>query len=186
MPGGGTNGGMAAELQVVTHHLEMTSLAELRPSRGGFPEVSLQLVTAFPPWFYRDLYRGVGRSYNWFRRYHWSDADIQLHFVDPSVKLYVLYDCGDAAGFAELRRREADDSVEIQYFGLLPRFVGRGLGGHLLTAATRAAWATGPRRVWLHTCSLDHPAALANYQARGFRIYRTEAGTEPALEVEAV
>ena len=70
--------------------------------------------------------------------------------------------------------QEAEESVEIAYFGLLPEFLGLGLGGHLLTEATRAAWALHPRRIWLHTCTFDHPAALPNYQARGFHITRTE------------
>ena len=64
--------------------------------------------------------------------------------------------------------------MEIAYFGLLPQFVGRGLGGALLTATIERAWQLKPRRVWVHTCTLDHPSALANYQARGFRIYKHE------------
>ena len=72
-------------------------------------------------------------------------------------------------GYAELGRNGTD--VELVSFGLLPGFAGRGLGGALLAAATRAAWAQGPDRVWLHTCSLDSPAALPSYQRRGFRRY---------------
>ncbi len=63
--------------------------------------------------------------------------------------------------------------MEIVYFGLLPQFVGQGLGGHLLTEAVERAWQMDARRVWVHTCNLDHPAALKNYQARGFKLYQT-------------
>ena len=66
--------------------------------------------------------------------------------------------------------------IEIVYFGLLVNFIGKGLGGAMLSRALQHAWALGPERVWVHTCTLDHPAALANYEARGMRIYRT--GTE--------
>jgi GNAT superfamily N-acetyltransferase len=69
-------------------------------------------------------------------------------------------------------------NVEIAYFGLLPGFIGKGLGAYLLTAATRRAWDMGATRVWVHTCDLDHPRALANYQARGFRIFQVESKVE--------
>ena len=80
---------------------------------------------------------------------------------------------GAPAGYFELRRDDEAD-VEIAYFGLLHQFLGRGLGAHLLTEAVERAWAIGATRVWLHTCSLDHPAALPNYVKRGFTAYRTE------------
>ena len=76
--------------------------------------------------------------------------------------------------WAQLIMKEPDDSVEIVYFGLLPEFMGRRLGGHLLTEAVERAWGIGARRVWLHTCSFDHPFAILNYLSRGFTIYKTE------------
>jgi GNAT superfamily N-acetyltransferase len=77
------------------------------------------------------------------------------------------------AGYFELREHD-DGSAEIAYFGLLPAFIGRGWGKYLLTRATQAAWELGPNRVWLHTCTLDHPSALPNYLKRGFRPVRSE------------
>ena len=77
------------------------------------------------------------------------------------------------AGFFELEMQDGG-SVEIVYFGLLSRFVGRGLGGAMLTAAVQRAWDMGASRVWLHTSSLDHPHALPNYRARGFHVYKRE------------
>jgi GNAT superfamily N-acetyltransferase len=78
-----------------------------------------------------------------------------------------------AAGYFELRQHQ-DRSVEIAYFGLLPAFIGRGWGKYLLTRAVESAWQLGTDRVWLHTCTLDHPAALSNYLKRGFRPFREE------------
>ncbi len=75
-------------------------------------------------------------------------------------------------------RRVVTTHLELVYFGLLPAFIGLGLGGALLTDVVQRAWAMGARRVWLHTCDLDHPRALANYQARGFRIFKVEEGEE--------
>ena len=89
------------------------------------------------------------------------------------MSLWVLTVDDVVAGYYELRREE-DASVEIVYFGLLPEFTGRGLGGHLLTDAVERAWASGARRVWLHTCSFDHPFAIQNYLDRGFAVFKTE------------
>ena len=90
-----------------------------------------------------------------------------------SLRTYVAYYDGSPAGYFELRHDRLND-VEITYFGLAPKFIGRGLGGYLLTVALKQAWALSPHRVWVHTCSRDHASALPNYQARGFKIYREE------------
>ena len=105
------------------------------------------------------------------------------YLSDPAVSLWVMT-VGDAvAGYFELRR-EDEKSTEIVYFGLLPEFTGRGLGGFLLTEAVERAWASGARRVWLHTCSFDHPVAIQNYLDRGFIVFKTEqyAATRPVIE----
>ncbi len=94
----------------------------------------------------------------------------------------MAYVDGTPAGYAELEAQPGGD-VEIKYFGLLPAFIGLGLGGALLTDIIRRALALdGARRVWLHTCDLDHPGALANYQRRGFRIFKIEEGSEELPE----
>ncbi len=82
----------------------------------------------------------------------------------------MLYVSGTTAGYIELEV-QPDDNVEVAYFGLLPRFIGMRLGGYLLSVGVDRGWAQGARRVWVHTCSLDGPNALANYRARGFQVY---------------
>jgi GNAT superfamily N-acetyltransferase len=82
----------------------------------------------------------------------------------------VLWVEGVPAGYAELDRREAPDT-ELAYFGLLPEFIGRGLGRYLLDWAIRHAWRARPRRIWVHTCDFDHPRAIAVYRKSGFRVY---------------
>jgi len=86
----------------------------------------------------------------------------------------VAYVEGTPAGYFQLDAATEPGSVEIAYFGLAPDAIGQGLGKHLLSCAVRDAWALGPKRVWLHTCTLDHPHALPNYQKRGFVPYKTE------------
>jgi GNAT superfamily N-acetyltransferase len=98
------------------------------------------------------------------------------------VETWVLSVGGVPAGYFELEVQAGAD-VEIVYFGLLPAFIGQGLGAHLLTEAVERAWERGARRVWLHTCSMDHPQALGHYQARGFRRYREEVHTETLPDV---
>jgi GNAT superfamily N-acetyltransferase len=103
----------------------------------------------------------------------WSDEEHRARLADPDVSLHLLSVAGAPAGYFELERHP-DGAVEVAYFGLLPEFLGRGLGKYLLTKAAQEAFALGASRVWLHTCTLDDPAALPNYLARGFRKVREE------------
>jgi ribosomal protein S18 acetylase RimI-like enzyme len=160
-------------VEVVRTYLEIVGRDQFRPVRSELEGLRLEPVPACPPSFYRYLYRAVGEAYHWIDRREWSDEVIQRHLARPEIGLYVLYLAGAPVGWFELRRCE-DGSQEIAYFGLLPEFQGRGLGRHLLTCAVEQAFARGGSRVWLHTCSLDHPAAIPNYEARGFRRFKTE------------
>ena len=118
-------------------------------------------------------YTEVGRDYHWVDRLSWTDDDIRAYLADPALEFWVMRVGGQVAGYFELRAHE-DGAVEVAYFGLLPAFVGRGLGKFLLTRAVERAWAGGAVRVWLHTSSLDHTSALPNYLARGFSIWKQE------------
>ncbi len=139
------------------------------------PELATTRLTRCPASFYRYLYGETGRAHRWTDRLDWSDAQVRAHVDDPRTLLDVATVDGAPGGWFELRR--GDNDVEIAYFGLLPEFIGRGLGAPLLRRAVRVALAEGTGRVWLHTCTLDHPAALANYRARGFRPWKTETYT---------
>lgn len=163
-------------VQVVRSYLEMSAPSELRPAAAAGDGVRLECVRECPPSFFRYLYATVGAPYHWVDRLGWTDEDVRRYLATPGVTLWVLSVGGAPAGYFELKRH-GDDSVEIAYFGLLPEFVGRGLGKFMLTEAVRAAWASGARRVWLHTCTLDGAAALPNYRARGFRDWKQEVYT---------
>lgn len=146
--------------------------AELNPVPIGLTG-RVEQVHGCPVSFHRFLYREVGRNYHWRDRLTWTDDQVRRYLADPAVTLHVLYVQGSPAGYFELRM-EPDGSVEIAYFGLLPEFIGRGLGKGLLSEAVTSAWARGARRVWLHTCTLDDPAALPNYLKRGFKPFKDE------------
>jgi GNAT superfamily N-acetyltransferase len=166
-------------LEVKRTYLEMTAPADLRPARSADPAARVERVDACPASFYRYLYAEVGRAYRWVDRLTWSDEEIRSHLASPTVSLWLLTVRAAPAGYFELMAA-SDSSVEIAYFGLLPEFIGRGYGKHLLTEAVERAWSLGARRVWLHTCTLDDAAALPNYVSRGFRPFREETYTVPA------
>ena len=175
---------------IITTYLEMLSPAA---SRGHKLPVSDQRFEIRelkePDWkFNRDMYFQVGEKWKWIDKRPWTDAQWKEYALDPALRTFAGYCGDDVAGYFELKRSAASLStshkshvtchteVEIAYFGLLPEFIGRGLGGKLLSAAIETAWSwsPAPSRVWVHTCNRDHPSALANYQARGFRVNKVE------------
>ena len=157
---------------VVTAYLEMRSPEQLRPKRGD--ERFQVREQEEPNWvFNRDMYFRVGEQWQWIDKRPWTDEQWQEYAVAPELRAFAAY-YGDAlAGYYELRQ-DGEGGVEIAYFGLLPEFIGSGLGGALLTSAIEEAWKMLPKRVWVHTCNRDHPQALANYQARGMIVYKIE------------
>jgi GNAT superfamily N-acetyltransferase len=115
----------------------------------------------------------VGRDYDWPRCKMLSDAELAALLHDPRLEVYVLMVDGVPAGFAELDRR-IEGEIKLAQFGLMPEFIGQGLGKYFLQRAIDKAWSYGPRRLWLHTCTKDHPAALPNYLKAGFAVYKEE------------
>ena len=162
--------------------LELRDIADLHPAPRPDNPVNIEQVFDCPASFWRYLYTEVGRAYHWIDRLPWTDDDVRRYLANPDVSLWLLTVRGAPAGYFELRRDRVD-GTEIAYFGLLPEFTGRGLGGYLLTVAVERAWSVGTERVWLHTNTLDHPAALPNYLKRGFKAFHSETyapGPTPA------
>ena len=164
--------------EVTRTYLEMSSVQQLVP--GGPPSVpaTLDRIDPCTVEVWRALYRQIGAPWHWHDRDAWDQAAMAAHLARPDVRIYrVTAALGpgwtDDAGFLELERH-GDGSVEVAYIGLDHRVLGRRLGGWLVTEAVRTAFAWRAARVWLHTCSLDAPAALPNYLARGFSVTRIE------------
>ena len=156
---------------VTTYFLEMTDPKDLRPKLCGLPGLSIEQAQVPSPELNKSLYAAVGADWNWTDRLPWTYQQWQKWVDRPELETWVVYVSNDSAGYFELAAHP-DGSVEITSFGLLPSFIGKGLGGHLLTVAVQKAWEMGADKVWLHTCTLDHPNALRNYCARGFQLYR--------------
>lgn len=154
----------------------MHSPDELRPAPApAVPDLTLVQARRPSAELGRFLYTAVGRDWQWIDRLPWTDQQWLDWLSKPGVQTWVAYVEGTPAGYFQLDASEPG-AVEIAYFGLLPGFIGQGLGGWLLTEAIRRAWALEPARVWVHTCSLDYPHALANYRARGMRVFKEVVG----------
>ncbi|MEM9804554.1 MAG: GNAT family N-acetyltransferase [Cyanobacteria bacterium P01_D01_bin.56] len=160
-----------ARLQVTTTYLEMHSVEQVTPA----PATDLTLVESlFPcPEFQRFLYTAVGGEWYWMDRLRWSYQQWLDYLSQDPIRVWVGYVQGVPAGYFELST-QPDHSAKIEYFGLLPQFIGQGHGGYLLTLALKTAWTLTNRRVWVHTNSIDGPHALKNYQARGLVIYERQ------------
>ena len=163
-------------VDVTTYYLEMTDPGDLRPKRVELEDLEIKQAENPSPEFSRFLYTAVGGDWYWIDRLPWTYQQWFEWLDPPELETWVAYVCGTPAGYFQLEAQQKG-SVEIAYFGLLRQFIGKGLGGHLLTVATERAWQMGASRVWVHTCTLDHPGALANYRARGFRVFREETHT---------
>ncbi|NKF52469.1 GNAT family N-acetyltransferase [Shewanella sp. WXL01] len=159
--------------EVTIFHLEMHSADALNPKNDSKGLVIEPAITKQYE-YNRFLYEFVGKAWEWTDKLNWTDKQWQEYSEADNLHLYVAYYQGSPAGYFELQQ-QADGNVEIMYFGLGTRFIGKGMGGYLLTQAIKQAWALpDTQRVWVHTCSLDHPSALKNYQARGFTLFKTE------------
>lgn len=171
--------GRETRLQFTITYLEMmerTQVAQVHPPH----RTKVALMRAHQPTvsFYRFLYNGVGADYTWWYRREMSDEDLAAILQDDRVEVFVLYVEGVPAGYFELDRRE-EPVIDLAYFGLLPQFVGKGLGPYLLYQAVEQAWSYEPERLTVNTNTMDHPKALPLYQKFGFRPYRQETVTIP-------
>lgn len=164
------------EEPLITTYLEMRSPDQLFPKRAD-GRFQVREVTGRNWRFNRDLYFRVGEKWKWIDKRPWTDDQWKEYATAAELQTFAGYYDGVLAGYYELRQ-DAEDGIEIAYFGLVPEFIGRGLGGALLTSAIEEAWSRGdgirPARVWVHTCNRDHPKSLENYQARGMRVYKVE------------
>ena len=159
--------------EIITTYLQMNSLKELVPARPFDPDFIVGEAIERDWRLNRSLYQQVGGPWSWSDKQSWSDQQWEGYVASQQLRTFVASWQRVTAGYYELRRDDTG-AVEIAYFGLVPDFIGRGFGGALLTAALERAWSWDAERVWVHTCTLDHSAALTNYQARGMRIYDQE------------
>jgi len=171
----------AGKIAAVVTYLEMTEPPAARevPAPDG---VELRQVEEPELAWYRDFYRRIGTDWLWFSRLAMPDEELLAIIRHPEVEVHALARDGHDEGLLELDRREPPD-IELAFFGLTPTLVGQGAGRWLMTRALQLAWRHRPRRLWVHTCTLDHPQALAFYLRSGFKPYRraVEIADDPRL-----
>lgn len=166
------------DLGTIVTSLEMTS----RPPLRALPASDLRLEAWHAPQAekYRVLYRRIGEPWLWFSRLEMDDDTLLSIIHDPKVRIWAVVDRqGIEVGILELDFR-SDGECEIAFFGLIPELAGKGHGKWLMAMALQLGWAeAGVKRMWVHTCTLDGPAALAFYQKSGFTAYQRQLETFP-------
>jgi GNAT superfamily N-acetyltransferase len=171
----------AGKIAAVVTHLEMTERPALRPDPEG--AWTLRRVPSPDLDWFRDLYRSIGEEWLWFSRLQMADAELAAIIRSPMVDVYALVHEGRDQGLLELDFREAGQ-CELAFFGVTTKLIGGGAGRWLMNRALELAWSRPVTRVWVHTCSFDHPSALAFYQRSGFRPFRRqiEIADDPRLD----
>ena len=164
---------------LVTTYLEMTSKSDFAPAFIRAADIEIVKLEMPNLGFYKFLYQSVGEEWAWRDRLQMTNSELRKVLSSENTQVHVLYVSGSPAGYVELFRHKGG-SVEIAYFGLRGDYMGQGLGKHLLSYGIARAWEMDASRVWLHTCNLDGPHALANYQKRGFKIYKVVEEPLPA------
>ena len=173
----------AGQIAAVITHLEMHARPQLRREHGKPGEYALRRMNMPELAAYREIYRRVGEEWLWISKIRMPDAELAAIIQSPLMEIYALAHEGRDEGLLELDFREPGQ-CEFVSFGLTERLVGIGAGRWLMNRALELAWSRPVTRVWLHTCTFDHPAALAFYQRSGFRPFRrqVEVVTDPRLD----
>ncbi len=169
------------KIAAVVTHLEMRARPVMRPGPAR-SDLAIRHVPKPDPDWYRTLFRKVGEDWLWFSRLTIEKAKLAGIIQNPDVEVYALEAAGTEAGILELDFRVAGE-CELTYFGVTPPLIGTGAARLLMNAALDRAWARSIGRFWVHTCTLDHPAAPAFYMRSGFTPFRVqvEVADDPRL-----
>ena len=160
--------------KVKRNYLEISSLKDFKEIKKISNNNSLELLSPNNFQLNKFFYKNVGKKHQWVDRLVWSETQWIDYVSSKNVKTYIFKYNKDLAGFFELIFHTENKEIEIAYFGLLEEFQNKKLGSYLLSEAIKISLTKNTKRVWLHTCSLDHKNALNNYIARGMKIFKTE------------
>ena len=160
--------------KVERNYLEIKFLKDLKDVPILLKKYSISLVDPVDFQLNKFFYKNIGKNHHWVDRLAWNEKQWIDYVSDKKIKTYVLKDEKDFVGYFELIFHPDKNEVEIAYLGLLEEYHNKKLGSYLLSEAIKNAFSDNPKRVWVHTCSLDHKNALKNYMARGMKIFKTE------------
>ena len=161
--------------KIERNYLEINSIKDLKESNIENERHSIQLIEPADYQLNKFFYKNVGKNHNWVDRLIRTEKQWIRYATDKKVKTYVLKNQNDLVGYFELIIHQ--DEIEIAYLGLLEEYQNKKLGSLLLSSAIKKSFLEKPKRVWVHTCSLDHKNALNNYISRGMRIFKKETIT---------
>ena len=163
--------------KIERNYLEINSLKDLKESDSFLNNYSIQLVNPVDFQLNKFFYKNVGKKHHWVDRLVWTEKQWITYISDPNLKTYVLKNDKNFVGYFELLSHQDKNEIEIAYLGLLEEYQNKKLGSYLLSSAIRSSFLEKPKRVWVHTCSLDHKNALNNYLSRGMKIFKKETIT---------
>ena len=160
--------------EIERNYLEINSLEDLNETNILSEDYSIKLVEPRDFQLNKFFYKNVGKNHQWIDRLIWTDQQWSNYTSDDKVKTYILKNKDDLVGYFELISHKDKKEVEIAYLGLLEEYYNKKLGSYLLSAAIKNSFSDKTKRVWVHTCSLDHQNALNNYLSRGMKIFKKE------------
>ena len=161
-------------IEVKRYYLNINSIKDL--SEIAKPSDIYQISLVNPPDFQLNkfFYKQIGQKYRWIDRLIWNEKKWIEYVNNSDVKTFILKEKNNLAGYFEQIFHKKKLDCEIAYFGILEDYFGNKLGGYLLSEAIKKSFRFGAKRVWVHTCSMDHKYALKNYLSRGMKIFKTE------------
>ena len=160
--------------KIERNYLEINSLTELNSSTVSSDDYLVKLINPADFEINKFFYKNIGKKHHWVDRLSWTNEQWIKYTSDEKLKTYVLQKNNDLAGYFELISHTETNEVEIAYLGLLEEYQNKKLGSYLLSSAIKNSFLNNPKRVWVHTCSLDHKNALNNYISRGMKIFKKE------------
>ena len=163
--------------KVERNYLEINSINDLNESGTLNDRYSVKLLEPINFELNKFFYKNIGKNHHWVDRLVWTEKQWIEYVSDKKVKTCILKNNDELAGYFELIHHKDNNEVEIAYLGLLEEYHNQKLGSYLLSSAIKSSFINKPKRVWVHTCSLDHKNALTNYIARGMKIFKKETIT---------
>ena len=160
--------------KIERNYLEINSLTELNSSTVSSDDYLVKLINPADFEINKFFYKNIGKKHHWVDRLSWTNEQWIKYTSDVKLKTYVLQKNNDLAGYFELISHTEINEVEIAYLGLLEEYQNKKLGSYLLSSAIKNSFLNNPKRVWVHTCSLDHKNALNNYISRGMKVFKKE------------
>jgi len=160
--------------KIIRNYLEIKSLNQLLEVNKPNENLCVEKLSSNDFLLNKFFYKQIGKNYQWIDRLGWTDKNWISYVSNYNVHTFILKNNDDMAGYFELIHHKDKSEIEIAYFGLLKEYFGKKLGGFMLCEAIKKSFSLKVKRIWVHTCSLDHKNALKNYISRGMKIYNTE------------